>query len=101
MCASTVVEDVPADGAPALLIIENEFTNSAWKVHPLPLPFLGPSLPSLVGWDACAGRPDGVAVVGILAGCAVAFGFAHPVRPSRGASSGGPDRLGSTPARSR
>jgi hypothetical protein len=51
---------VPADGAPALLIVENEFTDSGREVHPLPLPFLGPSLGSVVGWDACAGRPDGV-----------------------------------------
>jgi hypothetical protein len=56
----SVVEDVPADRAPELLIIENEFTNSGREVHPLPLPFLGPSLRSVVGWDACAGRPDGV-----------------------------------------
>jgi hypothetical protein len=56
----SVVEDVPADGAPALLIIENEFTDSGREVLPLPLPFLGPSLRSLVGWDVCAGRPDGV-----------------------------------------
>lgn len=56
----SVVEDVPADGAPALLIVENEFTYSGREVHPLPLPFLGPSLRSVVGWDACAGRPDGV-----------------------------------------
>jgi hypothetical protein len=51
---------VPADGAPALLIIENEFTDSGREMVPLPLPFLGPSLCSVVGWDACAGRPDGV-----------------------------------------
>jgi hypothetical protein len=51
---------VPADGAPALLIVENKFTDSGREVHPLPLPFLGPSLRSVVGWDACAGRPDGV-----------------------------------------
>jgi hypothetical protein len=56
----SVVEDVPADGAPALLIVENEFTDSGREVYPLPLPFLGPSLRSVVGWDACAGRPDGV-----------------------------------------
>jgi hypothetical protein len=43
-----------------LLIVENEFTDSGREVHPLPLPFLGPSLRSVVGWDACAGRPDGV-----------------------------------------
>jgi hypothetical protein len=51
---------VPADGASALLIIENEFTNGGREVLSLPLPFLGPSLRSVVGWDACAGRPDGV-----------------------------------------
>jgi hypothetical protein len=56
----SVVEDVPADGGPALLIVENKFTDSGREVHPLPLPFLGPSLRSVVGWDACAGRPDGV-----------------------------------------
>ena len=56
----SVVEDVPADGAPALLIVENEFTDSGREVHPLPLPFLGPRLCSVVGWDAGAGRPDGV-----------------------------------------
>ena len=44
----------------ALLIVENEFTDSGREVHPLPLPLLGPSLRSVVGWDACAGRPDGV-----------------------------------------
>jgi len=43
-----------------LLIVENEFADSGSEVHPLPLPFLGPSLRSVVGWDACAGRPDGV-----------------------------------------
>jgi hypothetical protein len=42
------------------LIIENEFTDSGRQVHPLPLPFLGPSLRSVVGRDGCAGRPDGV-----------------------------------------
>jgi hypothetical protein len=56
----TVDEGVPADGASALLIVENEFTDSGREVRPLPLPFLGPSLRSVVGWDACAGRPDGV-----------------------------------------
>jgi hypothetical protein len=56
----SVVEDMPADGAPVLLIVENKFTDSGRKVHPLPLPFPGPSLRSVVGWDACAGRPDGV-----------------------------------------
>ena len=56
----SVVEDVPADGAPALLIIENEFTDGSREMLPLPLPFLGPSLRSVVGWNACAGRPDGV-----------------------------------------
>jgi hypothetical protein len=56
----SVVEDVPADGAPALLIVENEFTDSGREVHPLPLPFLGPSLRGVVGWDTCASRPDGV-----------------------------------------
>jgi hypothetical protein len=55
-----VVEDVPADGAPTLLIIENEFTDSGRELHPLPLPFLGPSLRSVVGRDACTGRPDSV-----------------------------------------
>ncbi|HZM81654.1 MAG TPA: hypothetical protein VFC19_38525 [Candidatus Limnocylindrales bacterium] len=43
-----------------MLIVENEFADSGSEVHPLPLPFLGPSLRSVVGWDACAGRPDGV-----------------------------------------
>jgi hypothetical protein len=56
----SVVEDVPADGAPALLIVENEFTDSGREVRPLPLAFLGPSTGSVVGWDASAGRPDGV-----------------------------------------
>ena len=32
---------MPADGAPALLIVENEFTDSGREMHPLPLPFLG------------------------------------------------------------
>jgi hypothetical protein len=50
---------VPADGAPTLLIIENEFTDCGREMLPLPLPFFGPSLGS-VGDDACAGRPDGV-----------------------------------------
>ena len=27
---------------------------------PLPFAFLGPSLRSVVGWNACTGRPDGV-----------------------------------------
>jgi hypothetical protein len=56
----SVVEHVPADGAPALLIVENEVTDSGREVHPLPLPFPGPSLRSVVVWGACAGRPDGV-----------------------------------------
>ena len=56
----SVVEDVPADGAPALLIIEYEFTDGGSEMLTLPLPFLGPSLRCLVGWDACAGRPNGV-----------------------------------------
>jgi hypothetical protein len=51
---ASVVEDVPADGAPALLIVENEFTGGGRQVHPLPLPFLGPSSGSVVGW-----LPDG------------------------------------------
>jgi acyl-CoA reductase-like NAD-dependent aldehyde dehydrogenase len=45
---------VPADGAPALLIVENEFTDGGREMLPLPLPFLGPSLRSVVGWGACA-----------------------------------------------
>jgi hypothetical protein len=49
-----------ADGASALLIVKNEFTDSSRQVRPLPLPFLGSSLRSAVGRDACAGRPDGV-----------------------------------------
>jgi hypothetical protein len=56
----SIVEDVPADGAPALLIIENEFTDGGREMPPLPLSFLGPSLRSVVSWDACTGRPDGV-----------------------------------------
>ena len=43
-----------------MLVVENEFTDGGREVHPLPLPFLGPSFRSVVGWDACAGRPDGV-----------------------------------------
>ena len=54
------IEDVPADGAPALLIVENQITDSGREVRPLPLPFLGPSSGSVVGWAACASRPDGV-----------------------------------------
>jgi hypothetical protein len=42
------------------LIIEHEFTDSGREVRPLPLPFLGPSVRSVVGWDARAGRPNGV-----------------------------------------
>jgi hypothetical protein len=56
----SVVEDVPANGTPALLIIENEFTDSGREMLPLPLPFLSPSLRSIVGRNTCAGRPDGV-----------------------------------------
>ena len=56
----SVVEDVPADGAPTLLIIENEFTDGGRELLPLPLSFLGPSLRSVVGWNAGTGRPDGV-----------------------------------------
>jgi len=56
----SVVEGVPADGASALLIVENEFTDSRRQVHPLPPPFLHPSPGGVFGWDACAGRPDGV-----------------------------------------
>jgi hypothetical protein len=37
----SVVEDVPADGAAALLIVENEFTDSGRQARPLPLPFPG------------------------------------------------------------
>jgi hypothetical protein len=50
---------VPADGAAALLIIQNEFTDDGREMLPLPRPFFRPSLRS-VGRDACAGRPDGV-----------------------------------------
>ena len=57
---SSVVEGVPADGAPALLIVENEFADSSREVLPLPFAFLGPSLRSVVGWDAHTCRPDGV-----------------------------------------
>lgn len=56
----SVVEDVPADDAPALLIVENEFTYGNREVCPLPLPFPGPSLHSVVGWAPCAGGPYGV-----------------------------------------
>ena len=42
------------------MIIENEFTDGGWDLLPLPLEFLGPSLRGIFGWDACAGRPDGV-----------------------------------------
>jgi hypothetical protein len=56
----SVAEDVPANGVPALLIVENEFTDSVRQLRPLPRPFLGPSLGRVLGWDACAGRPDGV-----------------------------------------
>jgi hypothetical protein len=56
----SVVEDLPADSAPALLIIENEVTDGGREALPLPLPFLGSSLRSVVGWGACTGRPDGV-----------------------------------------
>lgn len=51
---------MPADGAPALLIVEDEFTDSGRQVRPLPLPFPGPGPGSVADWDACAGRPDGV-----------------------------------------
>jgi hypothetical protein len=51
---------VPADSAPALLIIENEFTDVGREMLPLPLSLFGPRVRSIVGWDACAGRPDGV-----------------------------------------
>ena len=56
----SVVEDVPADRAAALLVVENEFTDSGRKVHPLPLPFVDPSLGGVVGWDGCGRGPDGV-----------------------------------------
>jgi hypothetical protein len=56
----SVVEDVPANGASALLIVKNEFTDSSREARPLPRPLLGPSLLRTVGRDACAGRPDGV-----------------------------------------
>src|SRR4029450_1822792 len=55
----SVVEDMPADGTPPLLIIENEFTDGGGEMLPLPLPFFHPSLGS-VGGDACPGCPDGV-----------------------------------------
>ena len=56
----SVVENVPADGASALLIVENEFADGGGELHPLPLPFLDPSLCSVIGWHAGTGRPDGV-----------------------------------------
>lgn len=43
-----------------MLIIENEFTDGGREMLPLPPAFLGPSLRGVVGWDACAGRSDGV-----------------------------------------
>jgi hypothetical protein len=55
-----VVEDVPADSTPALLIIENEFTDVGRELLPLPLSFPCPRLRSVVGRGGCAGRPDGV-----------------------------------------
>lgn len=55
-----VVEGVPADGAAALPVVENEFADSGRKVRPLPFPFPGPGSGSVAGRDACAGRPDGV-----------------------------------------
>jgi hypothetical protein len=45
----SVVEGVPADGAAALLIVENQFTDSGREVRPLPLPFLAPGSGSVVG----------------------------------------------------
>lgn len=42
------------------MIVENEFTDDDRDVRPLQLPFLGPTLRSVVGWDAWTGRPDGV-----------------------------------------
>jgi len=57
---SSLVEGVPADGAPALLVVENEVTDGGREPRPLPLPFPGPSPGSVVGWDARPGRPDGV-----------------------------------------
>lgn len=56
----SVVEDVPADGAPASLVVQNECTDGGTEACPLPVPFANPSGPSLVGCDARAGRPDGV-----------------------------------------
>ena len=44
-----------------LLIVENEFTDSGRQARSLPVPFVGPGSGSVVvGWDACADRPDGV-----------------------------------------
>jgi hypothetical protein len=43
-----------------LLIVENEFADSGREVRPLPLPFPGLNSGGVAGWDACAGRPDGV-----------------------------------------
>ena len=51
---------MPADGAPPLLIVENEFTHGGREVRPLPLPFPGPGPRCLVGRDTCTGCPDGV-----------------------------------------
>lgn len=56
--SSSVVEDVPADGAPPLLIVENEFTDGDREARTLPLPFPNPSSGGIVGRDACAGRSD-------------------------------------------
>jgi hypothetical protein len=43
-----------------LLIVKNEFADSGREAPPLPLAFLGPSLRSVVGWDAGSSSPDGV-----------------------------------------
>lgn len=55
-----VVEDVPADGASALLIVENEFTDGGGETRPLPLPFLGPGKFRVGGRGAGTGGSDGV-----------------------------------------
>jgi hypothetical protein len=46
----SVVENVPADGAPAFLIIEYEFTDGSRETLALPLPSVSLSLLSVRSW---------------------------------------------------
>ena len=70
----SVVEDVPADRAAAALVVEDELTDGAGQLLPLPVPFLGPSARRVARRDAGASRPELVVNTTVLVADQAWFG---------------------------